>query len=70
MIDRKNQYAEGEGASFFPAVRFNENENCFIVSNDTDAVIHGILAGLQRNAQGDFLGQLWSKLFTSNQKLV
>ena len=62
MIDRKNQYAEGEGASFFPAVRFHENENCLIVSNDTNAVIYGILAGLQRNAQGDFLGQLWVQI--------
>ena len=64
MIDRKNQYAEGEGTSFSPAVRFHESENCLIVSNDTDAIIYGILAGLQRprNAQGDFLGQLWVQI--------
>ena len=48
LADKKNQYAEGGGASFSPIVKDHSKENCLVVSNDTDVLLYGTLTGLQR----------------------
>ena len=60
MLDKANNHAEGEGASFYPIVCQYETENCLIVSNNTDAVIYAFLAGIQRprNERHQFKSEL------------
>ena len=67
MFDKANNHAEGEGASFSPIVCQHETENCFIVSNDTDAIIYALLAGIQRprNERHQFKSELWVQIVYS-----
>ena len=66
MFERVNYNAEGEGASFSPVIKRHGDANCLIISNDTDTIIYGILAGVQRqrNQFGEFYSHLWVQIVT------
>ena len=72
QFEKANSYAEGEGAAVAQICRDQiiENNNCLIVSNDGDALLYAILAGMQRTRtkEGKFASQVWVQLLSLQQK--
>ena len=69
QFEKANSYAEGEGAAVAQLCRDQiiENNKCLIVSNDGDALLYAILAGMQRTRSKElrkFASQLWVQLLT------
>ena len=70
-IDRENDFCEGEGAAFAPLNRFHTDENCLVISNDSDALMYGLLCGSSRTRSkqdGKFKTELWVQLNHTQQK--
>ena len=70
-INRENDFCEGEGAAFAPLNRFHTDENCLMISNDSDALMYGLLCGSSRTQSkqdGKFKTVLWVQLNHTQQK--
>jgi len=51
IIDHKleNAYVEGEGAAAAQIAKYHLQDNCFIISNDTDSLLYVLIAALKIN---------------------
>ena len=52
LYEHTNMFTEGEGASFSPIIKYHKDSNCLVVSNHSDAIMCGLIAGLQRESEG------------------
>ena len=67
--ERANRYGEGEGAAVAHIARDHPNDNCLIISNDSDAILYSLLAALQRNrVDGKYKSELWLEIVFTQRK--
>ena len=67
LLDGVNWSYEGEGAAATQLLR-HPDKHWLLVSNDTDAILYALLAGIKRQRNGNlFKAQFWPQLnFTAN----
>ena len=68
LEEKMNNYFEGEGAAAKQLVQHNK-DNCLLISNDTDALLYALLAGVSRERTNQvFENEFWLQLNFSQTK--
>ena len=68
LEEKMNNYFEGEGAAAKQLLQHNK-DNCLLISNDTDALLYALLAGVSRERTNQvFENEFWLQLNFSQTK--